>query len=322
MGQGSSIEDDEEWRGADGEVYMLIVALDYLYSKMPLSAKQDAQKMLDVALNANVPRENISVVTDDTRDLSIPTRRSFVQYVRAVASRPEAGDWLVIYYAGHGKNVPDHNGDEVDGQDEAFVLPTRTGDINETQAWLVDDDFAELLDHSVRPGVRILVICDCCHSATICDIDSYVWRHEIFSITACKDDQEAEELPERLRKGKGGLLTECIVQAVNSFSHGELYSIGELYERVEETFEELADEDVSQIPGITWRGSQDGLDMTAWPLCRSQTLIQRFGPAQQAPLESLLLTSEHEPFTPSRPSRAEKPKSSSRQEEKSRCVIS
>jgi len=64
------------------------------------------------------------------------------------------GDVFVLYFAGHGSQVPDPTWSERDGRNETFCLYD-----------------GELIDHALyvalaafRPGVRVLVITDCCHS--------------------------------------------------------------------------------------------------------------------------------------------------------------
>lgn len=82
-------------------------------------------------------------------------------------------DTVLIYYSGHGVQVPDKNGDEDDGADEAISLYGLKGiyDGNSDDAnivWdgvLVDDQFAELLDSLVSDNV--IVIVDACHSGTV-----------------------------------------------------------------------------------------------------------------------------------------------------------
>ena len=79
------------------------------------------------------------------------------------ATRP--GDRVVIYYSGHGSQVPDTNGDERDGKDETFV-PTdygRNGDRAEDM--LLDDELANALNR-LRDR-QVLLIADTCHSGNV-----------------------------------------------------------------------------------------------------------------------------------------------------------
>jgi metacaspase-1 len=68
----------------------------------------------------------------------------------------EHGDIFFLSFSGHGTRVPDRNGDEDDGYDEAWCLYNNI---------LMDDELFEKWKE-FRPGVRILVIVDSCHSGT------------------------------------------------------------------------------------------------------------------------------------------------------------
>jgi len=67
-----------------------------------------------------------------------------------------AGDLLVVSYSGHGGQVGDVNFDEVDRLDETWCLYDRM---------VVDDELFAMWG-KFRPGVRILVFSDSCHSGT------------------------------------------------------------------------------------------------------------------------------------------------------------
>jgi len=69
------------------------------------------------------------------------------------------GDLLFLSYSGHGGQVRDTNGDETDKgrMDETWVLFDRQ---------LVDDELYDLWG-KFKPGVRILVLSDSCHSGTV-----------------------------------------------------------------------------------------------------------------------------------------------------------
>jgi hypothetical protein len=77
----------------------------------------------------------------------------------------KGGDMLVLTLSGHGAQLPDDNGDEADGIDEALVLytadPTATADV-------IRDDrvMSELLEPLWRavPGLDVLLITDTCFS--------------------------------------------------------------------------------------------------------------------------------------------------------------
>ena len=73
----------------------------------------------------------------------------------------QRGDTIVFTYSGHGTWVPDQDGDEPDGRDEALC----PYDIN-TRGALLDDDIRTLFDHR-GAGVRLLLISDSCHSGSV-----------------------------------------------------------------------------------------------------------------------------------------------------------
>ncbi|WP_036438301.1 caspase family protein [Mycobacterium sp. URHB0044] len=73
------------------------------------------------------------------------------------ASQLEDGDFLFLTYSGHGGQVPDQNGDEIDGYDETWCL-------YDTE--LVDDSLYGALC-TFKKGVRIFIMSDSCHSETV-----------------------------------------------------------------------------------------------------------------------------------------------------------
>jgi metacaspase-1 len=69
----------------------------------------------------------------------------------------QSGDILLLSYSGHGGQVPDANGEEQDRMDETWVLYDRQ---------VVDDElYAQWA--KFKPGVRIVVFSDSCHSGTV-----------------------------------------------------------------------------------------------------------------------------------------------------------
>lgn len=84
------------------------------------------------------------------------TAAAVINSVGKAAQTLEAGDILLLTYSGHGAQVDDLDGDEDDGLDETWVLYDRM---------LIDDEWIALWGE-FKPGVRIVVVSDSCHSGT------------------------------------------------------------------------------------------------------------------------------------------------------------
>lgn len=75
----------------------------------------------------------------------------------------QAGDRVFFFYAGHGSQLPDDNGDEEDGMDETLApydVDPRTG-----ANMIRDDVFDEMIGK--LNGKRVVMVFDSCHSGTI-----------------------------------------------------------------------------------------------------------------------------------------------------------
>lgn len=101
------------------------------------------------------PSADITVLTDFDA-----TKKAMQAGVKELVKSGRAGDVLLFHYSGHGSNVPDDNGDEADTRDE-ILCPTDL----DWQDPLRDDWLRETFD-TVRDGVNLTVIMDCCHSGS------------------------------------------------------------------------------------------------------------------------------------------------------------
>ncbi|WP_291991507.1 caspase family protein [Candidatus Accumulibacter sp. ACC003] len=90
------------------------------------------------------------------------TKAAMVNAIESLIAGGVSGDVLVITYSGHGTYVPDSNGDEVDGLDEALC----PYDIQTGGGPLIDDEINTLFA-ARKAGVRLLLISDSCHSGTV-----------------------------------------------------------------------------------------------------------------------------------------------------------
>lgn len=89
------------------------------------------------------------------------SKRTMMEAITSIVRDTGRDDIAVITYSGHGTWVPDDDGDEADGRDEALC----PHDITQGNV-LKDDELYELLSER-KPGARIVVISDSCHSGTV-----------------------------------------------------------------------------------------------------------------------------------------------------------
>lgn len=85
------------------------------------------------------------------------TRKNVIQAMDKAAGSLQTGDIFLLFYSGHGGQVPDMNNDEDDHQDETWCL---------YDGELIDDEIFRLLGKFVK-GVRIFALSDSCHSGTV-----------------------------------------------------------------------------------------------------------------------------------------------------------
>lgn len=114
-----------------------------------IACEADAQDMAKIA-----KFYNYQVKTLLTKDA---TRTNVIDEISKAANTLEAGDIFMLSYSGHGGQIPDLNGEEVDDLDETWCL---------FDGEFIDDElnaqFAKFAE-----GVRILVFSDSCHSGTV-----------------------------------------------------------------------------------------------------------------------------------------------------------
>lgn len=88
-------------------------------------------------------------------------RKAMTDAIADIITATKAGDLTVITYSGHGTWVPDVDGDEPDGRDEALC----PWDMNEGE--VLTDDYLYSIFREVDPAARVIFISDSCHSGSV-----------------------------------------------------------------------------------------------------------------------------------------------------------
>lgn len=88
------------------------------------------------------------------------TRAAIIEGLQWLVTGAKRGDTLVFHYSGHGSQVADVSGDEIDGKDET-ICPHDFA----SKGMIKDDDLLAAF-RGLAAGVNLDVILDSCHSGT------------------------------------------------------------------------------------------------------------------------------------------------------------
>ncbi|HEY7510715.1 MAG TPA: caspase family protein, partial [Vicinamibacteria bacterium] len=119
----------------------------------------DVRRMKDVLTRRfGFSEADVTVVTDDQA-----TRAGIIAALQARSAAAEPGDIVVFHYSGHGANMRDVSGDELDGRDETIV----PHDSREPGVFdISDDELNGLLRELTRKTQNVTVVLDSCHSGS------------------------------------------------------------------------------------------------------------------------------------------------------------
>jgi len=150
-------------------VWALVVGIsDYADVSNLTYARSDAEAFARWLVGSGVSPDSITLLLDEAgelKDLGLSYEEATLSRFRAglgqLRKKASADDLVFVYFAGHGYQGEDDDGDEADGVDEFLVLyDTMRSAVEETA--LRDDEFGEFLD---RVGSEhVMVVFDSCHS--------------------------------------------------------------------------------------------------------------------------------------------------------------
>ncbi|KAL9242607.1 hypothetical protein vseg_016593 [Gypsophila vaccaria] len=184
------------------------------------------------------PESHILMLTEEERDPNKkPTKQNIRKAMTWLVNGVRAGDSLVFYYSGHGQQLKDRDGDEVDGFDE-YIWPVDFEDNGK----ISDDEINATIVRPIPHGAKLTAIIDSCSSATMLDLPylcqlnrsgksewkdqrpkNNVWKGtsggEVVAISGCDDHDTSAETP---WETKSGAMTHCFVQAIKR-GHGNTY---------------------------------------------------------------------------------------------------
>jgi len=159
-----------------------------------LGCVNDTETMYSLLINQfKFDPANIRILVDERA-----TKKGILERLEWLLDKYKIGDELVFHYSGHGSQVRDRNGDELDDQLDEILCPH---DLNWDDP--LTDDYLGILFKQIPEGVYLTMLCDSCHSGTITKNISDIHRAKSKSILP-PFDIRARSLYRILPKNKMG----------------------------------------------------------------------------------------------------------------------
>lgn len=200
----------------------LLIGINYENTMYELRGCIHDAENLNRYFTSHYSFENKKLLTDHTEIK--PTRENIIFELTNMLQNAKEGDTCIFTYSGHGIQLYDRDGDEIDGADESII----TLDLK----FLVDDDFYKIIDKNIKENVNLILIMDCCNSASNVDLEyelqtngdslavhdkkNSITRGNVVSISGASDDQYGYEtvIDDKVQ----GLLTTTLINILNNNS--------------------------------------------------------------------------------------------------------
>ncbi|MBN1970965.1 MAG: caspase family protein [Candidatus Delongbacteria bacterium] len=132
-----------------------------------LSAQNDADLMVALLEKQGFKPINIAILQDDKA-----TKNGVLKALDNLITQTKENDIVLFHFSGHGQQISDLNGDELNGYDEAiipydaYLLPSVH---YQGENHIIDDElniYLHKLREKTGPNGDVLIILDACHSGT------------------------------------------------------------------------------------------------------------------------------------------------------------
>jgi hypothetical protein len=178
--------------------------------------------------------ENITILRDDFGDFLQPTRTNILTELNWLATNSENLEEIWFHYSGHGSQLQSQNFEMKD-----IIVP-----VNYEEEGCIYD--SELLDIIRKIKCRIIMVFDCCHSGSICDmpwsfeytdtnaekysriqINNIVLENQnVYVLSSCRDNESSADSSNNLDQAVGAFsnaFVECLRKSHHNINILELY---------------------------------------------------------------------------------------------------
>ena len=213
-------------QGNNSNKAALLIGINYTGTHNQLrGCENDIYDLKKILTNIfNFKEENILVLLESVGGANRPTQQNILRAIDWLVDKNNKGcDNIWFQYSGHGTQVIDKNGDELDGKDEAIVTCDNK--------FITDDVLFDRMINKIKEGTKMMAIMDCCHSGSILDLH---YNHcgavtnkivntrckskaDIVALSGCMDSQTSADA--KFNATWNGALTKSLVKALNATNY-------------------------------------------------------------------------------------------------------
>lgn len=170
---------------------------------------------------------NIVVLRDDVNDSRVqPTGKNIMDHLISIIRQSNNIDEFWFHYSGHGSQIDDRDGDELDKKDE-IIFP-----VDYASGGIIHDDIFKQVAQYLK--CKTMMVFDCCHSGTICDLPYHydvignTMKHvvqnndgcsnkQIYKISGSRDDQVSLSMYDREHGKMKGACTNAMMRILHAY---------------------------------------------------------------------------------------------------------
>lgn len=179
---------------------------------------------------------DIILMRDDSGDFIQPTKTNILNHLNSLVTSSFGLEEIWVHYSGHGSQLQTQNSEL-----REIIIPS-----NYEEEGVIQDAELFLLIQQIVSPCRAIMIFDCCHSGSICDMpwtfeyvntntNKYIITHtnnvvmantNIYVFSACRDNQKSADSSNTMEQAAGAFsnaLVECLRESHHNITVMDLY---------------------------------------------------------------------------------------------------
>ena len=205
--------------------HALIIGINYTGTTSELYGCINDANSIETMIKNKGGFNSVNVITDLTNIKA--TKNNILNQLKNILQQTQAGDFIFLYYSGHGSYVLDKSNDEKTGYDQ-IIIPCDFEII-------LDDELKNIIRLYLKQNVTLFAMFDSCFSGTVLDLkyqymDSLDYNNysennkqletvgNVFMISGCTDYQTSLEV--QINNKSAGLMTWSFLEALKQNPSG------------------------------------------------------------------------------------------------------